>query len=156
MQNETADAVSLNRPDDPANEKDGRHREGQVQIGIGAAEQRPVDMKRTGGIVMAPADGADAGYQTEPVQKQNENEDRGEKPEGLFHQLPTDNVFEKIVEALDQPFPKILRASRDGFDFARRDLREEKDAGGHEPGHAHGICHGKFADVKKNGGLERN
>ena len=35
-------------------------------------------------------------------------------------------------------------------------MREEKDAGSHEPGHDHGICHGKFADVKKNVGLERD
>src|SRR5437667_12545302 len=101
MQNETADAVSLNRPDDPANEEDGRHREGQVQIGVGAAEQRPIDMKRAGGIVMAPADGPDAGYQTKPVQKQNENEDRRETPERLFHQLPADNIFEQLVETFD-------------------------------------------------------
>src|ERR1700674_3301332 len=93
MQDEAADAIGLDRPDDPANKKDRRHREGQVQIGIGAAEQRPVDMKRAGGIMMAPADGADARHQTEPVQKKDENEDRGEEPEGLLHQLPADNVF---------------------------------------------------------------
>ena len=60
MNDHAADAVGLDRPDDPADKKDRSHRERQIQVRIGAAEQGPIDMKISRRIVMPPADGADA------------------------------------------------------------------------------------------------
>ena len=74
---------------------------------------------------MPPADRAHAGNEPEPVQKKNEDEDGGEKPKRLLHQLAADHALEKIVKTLHHPFPKILQPGRDRLDLARRQLREK-------------------------------
>src|SRR5438874_523653 len=127
MFQKTADALSLECPDQPKHKKDRRHRRRHIEVSIAAAQKRPSNMKVSGRIVMAPTDRADAGNESEPVNKQNENENGGEKPKGFADQFAPDDVFQKIVETFDQPFPKILRPARDWFDPASRDLRENDD-----------------------------
>ena len=128
MHDDAADAVGLDRPDNPADEKDRGHREGQFRSALAPRSKRPVDMKRAGRrIVMTPADGADAREQAEPVQEQDENEDRGEEPEGLLDQIAPDHVLEKIVETLHQPLPEILETRRDRLDFSRGELRAKDE-----------------------------
>ena len=71
VKDESAEAVLLQRPDDPEGKENRRHREGEIEIGVGAAEQRTIDMKGVRHrVVMPPADRADAGNQSEPVQEQ--------------------------------------------------------------------------------------
>ena len=115
---ESADAVRLNCPDNPENKEDHRHREGHVEIGVGAAKQGTINVKGAGcRIEMSPADGADAGNQPKPVSEEDENEDGGEEPERFLHQIAADDALEKIVETFHQPFPKVLHTGRDGLIF---------------------------------------
>ena len=82
MHNETADSVGLNGPNQPQNKKDAGHGESEIQIRIRAAKQGTIDVKAVcRRIVMAPTDRPHAGNESEPVQKQNEDENGREKPE---------------------------------------------------------------------------
>src|SRR5450432_3621871 len=93
VHDDPADAVGLDRPDNPTDKKDRGHRERQIKVRIGAAEQRPVDMESAGSWVgVTPADGPDAGKKAKPIQAENENEDSREEPEGLLDQLSADHV----------------------------------------------------------------
>jgi hypothetical protein len=49
----------LQRPDDPAGEEQERHRERQVEIGVGAAKERLFHLEAVGRL-MSPPDGTDA------------------------------------------------------------------------------------------------
>ena len=79
-------------------------------------------------VVMTPSDGPDSGNQSRPVRKQNEDENCGEKPKGFLHQIPANDAFEKIVETLHQPFPKILGTARNRLDVTGRHLGEKDHA----------------------------
>ena len=50
-----------------------------------------------------------------------------------------DDAFQKAVEALDQPFQEVLRAVRDLLHVARRELGEDDEAQGDDPGDHHGV-----------------
>ena len=68
VKNHAAKTVGLDRPDNPADEKDRGHREGQIQIRVGATEQRLIDMESARlRIMMTPADGPDSGKKAEPI-----------------------------------------------------------------------------------------
>ena len=54
MQENSADAIGLKRPDDPEDKKDRRHGGGHVEIGVAAAQQRAIDMKNAGGRIGCP------------------------------------------------------------------------------------------------------
>ena len=104
-----ADAIRLDGPHDPADEKDARHREGHVQVRIHAAEKRTADVGQGPLCIrMSPTDRSHAGDQTGPIREQDENENRREEPECFLHQDFADDAFEKVVKALDEEFPKIL------------------------------------------------
>ena len=77
------------------------------------------------------------GKQPKPIQEEDENEDRREKPEGLLDQLGADHVLEEIVETLHEPFPEILQTSRDRLKLARREPGAHENSSGHDPGHHH-------------------
>ena len=104
---------------------------------------------------MSPAHRPDSRNQSRPVGEENENENGGEEPERFLHQLAPDDRLEKIVETFHQPFPKVLRTGRDGFDISGRDLREEDYRQRDNPGGKHRIRYRKFPDLKKRRGLER-
>ena len=108
-------------PDDPAGEEDEGHREGQVEIGVGPAEQGLLDVETFRGL-MSPADGADAGNETHPVGGEDKDEDRGEEPERPLDQVGADDAFEQAVEALDQPLEKVLRPAGNLRHVPRREL----------------------------------
>ena len=117
MEQESADALGLNRPNKPEHEENCGHRCRHIEIGVAAAQKRPIDMKGACcWIIMSPANRSDARNEAEPIHEQNEDEDRGEKPKRLFDQIATDDVLKKLVKALHQPFPKILRSAWNRFD----------------------------------------
>ena len=64
---------------------------------------------------------------------------RREEPERLPHQLRADEAFEKAVQALDQPFQKILRAVGDLLHVPGRHLCEEDEGERHQPSHDHRV-----------------
>src|ERR1043166_8751314 len=104
MHDDPADAVGLDRPDDPADEKDRGHRESQIQVCVRAAQQGPIDMKTARSrIVMSPADGPDPGKKPKPIKKEDKNKDGQKKPEGLLDRGGTDHVLEEVVETSQEP-----------------------------------------------------
>src|SRR6266481_5105822 len=113
MFQESADTVGLNRPDKPHHEEYGRHRGRHVQIRVATAQQRPIDMEISRTVVVTPADCSDSRNQSEPVHEQNKNENCGKKPKSLLHEVTADDVFQKIVQTLNQPLPKILNPAGD-------------------------------------------
>src|SRR6266436_4633036 len=115
MFQESANTVGLNRPDKPHHEKYGRHRGRHVQIRVATAQQRPIDMEISRTVVVTPADCSDSRNQSEPVHEQNKNENCGKKPKSLLHEVTADDVFQKIVQTLNQPFPKVLNPVWDGL-----------------------------------------
>src|SRR5438445_81237 len=70
VKQESADAVGLDRPNDPKHKEDRGHCCGHVEVGIPAAQQRSIDMENAGRwIMMSPADRANTRDETEPVYK---------------------------------------------------------------------------------------
>src|SRR5213079_945447 len=123
---ESSDTIRLKCPDEPENKENNGHGRSHVEIGVGSPEQGAINAKDAARrIDMSPTHGPDSWNQSGPVGKQDKNENGGEKPEGLLYQLMSDDRLKKIVEAFHQPFPKVLRTGRDGFDISGRDLREE-------------------------------
>src|SRR5437588_5912318 len=104
-------------------------------------------MKIAGRIVVAPANGSDTRQETEPIHEQDKNENRGKEPKRLLHQLATDDRLEKIVKALDHPFPKILDPARDRLNAPGGNLRENNNGGGHDPRDQHRIRHRELTDL---------
>src|SRR5438874_8016591 len=92
---------------------------------------------------MTPADGPDSRNQSEPVHKENENENGRKKPKTFPHQLAADDVFQKTMEAFNQPFPKILDAAGNRFHPASGNLCENNDHSRDDPRHQHGVCDSK-------------
>ena len=86
---------------------------------------------------MSEANGSDARNEPEPVNEENENEDRREEPEGPFHELGANHRFQEVVQTFDEPFPEILEAGRNRLDPAGGEARAEQDACGDDPGHEH-------------------
>src|SRR6266403_588704 len=101
------------------------------------------------GVVMSPADRADAGNQPEPLHEQNENENRREKPECLSDKIAPDDVLEKVIKTFHQPFPKILCAAGDSLDFSHRQLGENDNSGSDDPGHQHRVRNRKLSDMNE-------
>ena len=86
---------------------------------------------------MTPPNSSDSRNQSKPVDEQNKNENRRKKPESFGHQLTANYIFQKIVQTLNQPLPKILNPAGDGLNPPGRDLRKNDDAGGDDPDHQH-------------------
>src|SRR5262249_37282390 len=146
---EAADTVSLNRPDKPHHEKYCRHCGRHVQVRVATAQQRPIDMENSGSVVVSPADCSDSRNQPKPVHEQNKNENRGIEPKSLSHEVAADDVFQEVVQTLNQPFPKILYAAGDDLDPTGCDLCKNDNAGGYDPGHQHRVCNSKAAHLNK-------
>src|SRR5205807_8710354 len=100
-----SDSVCLNRPDKAHHEKYCRHRGGHVEILVATAKQRPIDMEVSRTVVVTPADCSNSRNQSEPVHEQNKNENCGKKPKSLLYEVTADDVFQEIVQTLNQPFP---------------------------------------------------
>src|SRR5207249_3696928 len=100
-------------------------------------------------IVVSPTDRAHAGNQPEPVHKQNENENRSEKPKRFPDEFTPDDIFEEIVETLDEPFPKILKTSRNRFDVAGRKLCKNDDSSRYDPSHQHRVSDRELSDLNQ-------
>src|ERR1700720_1775551 len=109
-------------------------------------------MKHAGrGTMMTPANRSYTRQQPEPVDEQNENENRGEKPKRFFHQIAANYALEKIVETLYQPFPKILDATGQWRDSSGRGLRKNDDPRSDNPRHQHRVCDRKLPDLNDRG-----
>ena len=155
MHQESSDTIRLKCPDKPEDKENKGHGRSHIEIGIGATEQGTINAKDAGRrINMSPTHGPNPGNQTRPVSEQDKNENGGEEPERLLHQVAPDDSFEKIVETFHQPFPKVLRTGWDGFDISGRNLREEDHRQRDNPRDQHRICNRKFPDLKKGCGLE--
>src|SRR5215467_9326285 len=100
-------------------------------------------------VVVTPADCSDSGNQPGPVHEQNKNENRGKKPKSFSHEVTADDVLQEIVQAFDQPFPKILNPARDCLDPPGGDLRKNDDSGGDQPSHQHRVRDSKPTDLNK-------
>src|SRR5215510_8270361 len=100
-------------------------------------------------VVMAPTNCSDSRNQSKPVHEQNKNENRGIKPKALSHEVTADDVFQEIVQTLNQPLPKILNPAGDGFDPAGSYLRKNDDAGGDDPRHQHRVRNPEAAEMNK-------
>src|SRR4029077_5908467 len=89
---ESSDTIRLKCPNKPENKEDNGHRRSQVEIGVGATEQRAINLKGAARrIDMSPTHGPDPWNQSRPVGKQDKNENGGEKPEGFLYQLMSDD-----------------------------------------------------------------
>src|SRR5262249_59136557 len=86
---------------------------------------------------------AHAWNESEPVCRDDENEDRGEEPERAPHQMRTDDALEKAVEAFDQPFQEVLASFGYLLHVARGELRKDNEADGNDPGDDHRIGDGE-------------
>src|SRR5438105_8513307 len=104
-------------------------------------------MEHASRIVMTPTNRAHTRQQPEPIDEQNENENRGEEPKRSFHQIAANDALEEIVKTFHQPFPKILDAAGYWPDSSRRSLRKNDDPSGHNPRHQHRIRDGEFSDL---------
>ena len=62
-----------------------------------------------------------------------------EEPERPPDQVRTDDAFEEAVEALDEPLQEVLRAVRHLLHVPRRELREDDEADGDDPGDDHRV-----------------
>ena len=120
-------AYFLKRPDNPAGEEDQSHGERQVDVGIGAAEQRLIDSETIGGLV-PPADRADSRNEADPIGGKDENENGRKKPKRPLDQMRANDSFQKTVETLNQPFQEILRSSGNMLHVPRSDLGKNDQA----------------------------
>src|SRR6516225_9895728 len=89
----------LKSPDDPAGKKDQGHRKRHVDVGVGAAQQGLVDHETMRSLV-PPPNRANPRNEAHPIGGENENENGGEEPKRLFGQMPADDSFQKLVQAL--------------------------------------------------------
>src|SRR5262245_64136458 len=92
-------------------------------------------------VVVTPADCSDSRNQSNPVHEQNKNEDCGIKPKSLLHEVTADDVFQKIIQTLDQPLPKILPETWNCLAMAHSGLRKNDDASGDNPSDQARISH---------------
>ena len=99
-------------PDDPAGEEHQRHRQRQVDVGVGAAEERFLEPEALGRLV-SPADRADA-RESGPTQlaARMKMKTLAKNQNVCRDQMRADEAFEEAVEALDQPLEEVLRAVR--------------------------------------------
>src|SRR5262249_11431300 len=153
---ESADTIGLNCPDKPHHEKYGRHCGRHVQVRVATSEQRPIDMEMSRPVVVTPADCSDSRNQSKPVYETDKNENRGIKPKSLLHEVAADDVFQKIVQPLDQPLPKILPEAWNCLAIAHSGLRKNDDASGYDPGYQHRVRHSEAAELNKHLRLQRN
>ncbi len=86
---------SCKRPENPTNEKNYRHGERQIQIGIRAAEQWLVNRETVRSLV-SPSNRANSGNETEPICRQNENKNSCQKPKCPFHQMRANDALQEI------------------------------------------------------------
>ena len=155
MHDESAEAIGLKRPDGPHDEEDDGHCERHVEVGIGAAEERLIDViDAQGADWIAEADAADAGDEAEPIREEDEDEDGGEEPEGFLDELMADDALEEVVKALDEPLDEVLRAVGDFLHVTGGELGEDDDADGDDPCDDHGTGHGNGPGMEKDRGKE--
>ena len=91
------------------------------------------------GILHIPSNRAHAGDQTDPIGKQNEDEDGSEIPERSLRQMRTDDALKKVGKASHHPFPEVLRAFGDPLHVTRGELGENDQAQSDGPGDDHRI-----------------
>src|SRR5262245_51314558 len=100
-------------------------------------------------VVVPPANSSDSRNQSKPVYEQNKNENRGIKPKSLSHELTANDVFQEIVQTLNQPLPKVLNPAGDGLDPPGSKLCKNDNAGGYDPRYQHRICDPKATEMNK-------
>src|SRR5258707_8032010 len=138
-------SIRLNCPENPTSEKYQRHRQSHVQIGINAAKQGLLDLEAVVGLDSV-ANRANARNQPSPVCEKNEDKNSGEKPKCFLDKFVPDNSFQKVVQALDKPFPEILRPGGNLLDVARGNLCENNQSDRHYPSHYHRVGNRKRTD----------
>src|SRR5262249_56161056 len=89
--------------------------------------------------LVAPPYRPDAGYEAEPIGRNDEDEDCSEEPERSFDQMRPYDAFEKAVQPLDEPLEKILRPIGHLLHVPRRELRKDDQSDRDDPGDDHRI-----------------
>src|SRR5450631_317750 len=93
----------LDGPEEPPSHEEKSHPKSHVEIGIGRPQQRMSHLfqsERTRTRFSKP-NGADAGYQPEPVRGQNEYKEGGDQRKNLRNHVLTHDPLERHVEGLD-------------------------------------------------------
>src|SRR5205823_11565910 len=70
---------------------------------------------------------------------EDEDEDGSEEPEGSLDKMVADDPFEETVEALDEPFQKVLRAVGNLLHRPRRVLSKENQRDCDDPHYDHRV-----------------
>src|SRR5207302_6105137 len=136
VHDETAWTIRPHCPIQPAGKKDHRHSEGHVQIRVGSSQQW-AKLARAVSITHIPPDGSHAGNQAKPIACQDEDENGGEEPEGASDEIVTDDVFEKFMQTLHEPLPKVLRAFWNFLSPSHRVLSKNDQRSRHNPRNHH-------------------
>src|SRR2546425_10680354 len=114
MQQKAEGTDLLESPNNPAKEEHQSHRQGHVQVGVGATKKRILNLE-TMRRLMAPSDCSKAGNQANPIREENKDKDGREEPECLMHQMMPNNPIQKFMQTFDHPFPEVLRSFWNGL-----------------------------------------
>src|SRR5262245_4438242 len=79
-------------------------------------------------VTHIPSNRADSGDQSDPIGKQDENENSREIPKRPLHQMWTDDALQKVRKTSHHPLPEILRPVWNPPHVSRGDLRENNQA----------------------------
>src|SRR5215475_15827744 len=107
-------------------------------------------------VVVTPPNCSDSRNQSKPVYETDKNENRGIKPKSLLHEVAADDVFQKIIQTLDQPLPKILPETWNCLAMAHSGLRKNDDASGDNPSDQHRIRDPEATELNKHLRLQRD
>ena len=104
------EAALFPAPVEEHEEEDGGVGGGEVDVGVGAAQEGLGDFEVAVGGGVAVADGADAGDEGEDVFDEDEDEEAAEEPEAALHGGAAGEVLDEVAEELDDPLNEILEA----------------------------------------------
>ncbi|HEV3271968.1 MAG TPA: hypothetical protein VGZ93_07295 [Candidatus Methylacidiphilales bacterium] len=105
---------------------------GSVDIGIGSTQKRFRNFKIPNVGSVAPADGAEAGKQSESIFSQDKDKKAAEVPESPFHGLPSGKALDEIAQQLNEPFDEILYPGGDELRRAHGHLNDNNNNNGGE------------------------
>src|SRR5215471_15841445 len=116
----------------PANTEDQSHCEREIDIGVRAPKKGSIDFE-TLRRPMSPTNGSHARDQSDPVRRQNKDEDGGKEPECPPDQSRPDNALKKQIETFNHPLPESLCAVWNCLHIACRKLSEHDQTDGNDP-----------------------
>src|SRR5262245_28666469 len=97
-----------------------------------------VDLETVRGLMSAP-DRSYPGNETHPIGEENEDENSCKDPERPVDQVRANDSFQKTVEALNEPFKKVLCSFGNFLHLPRSHLSKNDESQRHNPSDDHGI-----------------